>query len=265
MAEVMRPVVAAAGVSLILETALDPPPDAWSFVVILLAYPVGVSLALLIGLWLGTRTWPRRGRRLARTLLRRAATSRRKPILYLTQRPDFEAQLPRRVLEVVGFAAGVSVILPAALQLLGAPVAAIQAAAGLSTLLALWGAFILVPYWTLARLGIRRVDPVRWLVTPFGVGYAERLKLSNGALLLVAAGVTLNLAFRAGASGDEALMSALVTLTRLVASILVVSAAAVAFYARHEKEVARELEAEALLVGIVDARGLSDGDLLPRV
>ncbi|HEX2021228.1 MAG TPA: hypothetical protein VHH36_00830 [Candidatus Thermoplasmatota archaeon] len=257
----LAPVLGAAALALGIEIALQPPRNGLELVSRLVGYPVVVGLFVLIGRWLGLRTWPRRGRRMARRLMARAARDPKRPIVFLTDRPDGDLSIPRRVLEVVGFAAGSSIIVAAVLSLFG--VATIFA----STLLlpALWGSFLLVPYWSFARLGIRQVDPVRWLVQPMSRRYADRLRLSNGALLLIAVGVLFNFAFRAGASGDQALVQAIVDTLRISTSALVVAASAVAYYARDERALLKAMEEDALRAGIRDGRGMSDGDFLPRV
>lgn len=263
--EVMRPVIAAALLVFILDLVLDPPQRVRDVVGLAIIYPVGVGFALLVGYWLGRYEWPRRGRRMAMTLLKRDAESKHRPLLFLTDRPDFDPTLVRRILEVVGFATGVSILVPAVLQILEAPPALVQLVGGLITLLALWGSFLLVPYWIYGRLGIRRVDPVRWTVEPLSLGYADRLRLSNGALLLIAGLAAFNLAYRAGASRDEALVDGVLTVVQLVASILVAATAAVVYYARGEKQLVRDMEEQALLLGIKDGRGMSDGEFLPRI
>lgn len=260
----MRPVLAAALLSLALRLVLTPPRTRLELGRIGASYTAGLVLALLIGRWLGKSAWPARGRALALRLMARAVAAKAKPVLYLTDRPDFEPRSWKRILEVVGFAGGVTILVPATIQLLGAPVHIAGPLGGLLLILALWGSFLLVPYWAFARLGIRRVDPVRWMVQPVSRAYAGRLRLSNGALLVIAAGVTINLAFRAGASGDEALVHGVVAVAELAASILVVSAAAVAYYARAEKELVRGLEEDILKLGILDGRAMTDGEFLPR-
>lgn len=263
--EVMRTVISAALVSFLLEIVVLRPTNARQILALLFAYPLAVGFALLVGMYLGRRVWPRRGRRLARRVLKRTIAGRRRPILYLTDRPDFIPSIPRRIFEVVGFAAGVSIIVPATLQMFGVGGGLVPLTGGILTLLALWGSFVLVPYWVFARLGIREIDPVRWLVQPMSRKYADRMRLSNGALLILAVGAAVNLAFRAGASGDAALVSGFLTVTRLSASILVVAAAGVAYFSRVEKQIVRSLEEEALQLGILDGRGMSDGDFLPKV
>lgn len=263
--ELARPIGGAALVAFALDLLLQPPRDLLALAGLLLAYPAGVGFALLIGYWLGRYAWPRRGRHLAHVMLRRAAEGRKRPVLILTGRPDFDVTLARRVLEVIGFAAGVSIIVPAVLQLADAPPGVVQVVGASITVFALWASFVLVPYWLFARLGIRKVDPVRWMVQPLSLAYAERLRLSNGALLLIAAGAAANLALRAGASGDEALLEGVITVTRLVASILVVATAGIVMFLRVEKELARELEEEAFRVGVRDGRGMTDGEFLPAL
>lgn len=263
--EVVGPVVLAAAVALLLDLVILRPASWPEVVAHLLGYPLGAVIVFFIGKWLGRRTWPRRGRALARRFLRRTLDDRKGGILFVSDRPDRPLSLPLRVLEVVGFVAGVTILVPAILQLLGMNAALGAGLSGLLFLGAVWGSWVLVPYWLFSRLGVRRVDPVRWIVEPLSRRYGERLRLSNGALLILAAGATVNLAFRAGASGDEALLAALSTVLRVVASSLVIAASAVAYYTLQEKQLLRDFEAEALAMGLKDGRGMSDGDFLPRL
>lgn len=221
-----------------------------------------------IGRWIGKHTWPKRGQAFARSLLRRRI-KRRHEFLFLSDRPDRSLPTLRRVWEVVGFAAGVSIILSTLLSLIGlTPTSLFVSAIVLPLVLPMVitaFAFVLVPYWLFTRLGYRIVDPVRWLVLPLSRGYADRLKLSNGALVLLATGAVFNLAFRAGQSNAAAIATALTLVLRVVAVVVVVAATAVAYYQREERRVAHELELESITMGIRDGRGMSDGDFLPRL
>lgn len=262
---VFGPVAAATALAFLIEVLIDPPRDLLNLVGRLVGLPIVALFAFLFGRWLGTRTWPKRGRRVARYMLKRAATDRAAHVLFISDRPDVKPRLAQRTFEIVGFSAGTAVIVTTILALAGFQAAGVAAFASTFTLVTLWLSFVLVPYWMFARMGLRQVDAVRWLVLPLSRRYADRLRLSNGALLLIAFGATINLAFRAGASGDEALISGLVTVARLVASILIAAATGAAYYARQEHALARELEAEALELGIRDGRGMTDGDFLPRL
>jgi hypothetical protein len=262
---VVGPVLLAVLADFALDLLLQPAGSFLELVARAVSFAIGASFAFLIGRWLGTRTWPRRGRKLTRRVLARMLRAKNNPLLVLTDRPDRAPKRWRRVLEVVGFAAGVSVILVAVLPVLGVPPALVRGFAGLFVLLALWGSFTLVPYWTAIRMGLRVVDPVLWTVTPVSRRYADRLRLSNGALVLIALGVFVNLAIRAGASQEGALVAGVSTVTTTVASILVIAATAVAYYSTREHAVVREMEAEAIAMGVRDGRGLSDGDVLPRL
>ncbi|HUR69583.1 MAG TPA: hypothetical protein VM370_10085 [Candidatus Thermoplasmatota archaeon] len=243
-------------------------PNVGEFVGLLSGYLVLYVLFFAFGRWLGKHTWPRRGHRLARRMLRRRLR-RRNEFVFVSDRPDRTFSLLTRVWEVVGFAAGVSVLFSALLSLIGLSERSLSIGNKVLPLLvpavACWATFVLVPYWLFARLGFRIVDPVRWLVLPLSRRYADRLKLSNGVLLLLAAGAVFNLAFRAGASSGEAVATALILVLRVVASVVVIAATAVAYYVREERRVARDVEDEALTMGIRDGRGMSDGDFLPRL
>jgi hypothetical protein len=219
----------------------------------------------VVGVYLGRRVWPRHGKRLARYLLARTVTQKAPPLVFLTDRPDFEFSLARRLLEVVGFAAGSVVIVIAILVFTGGGTLAQLVSSGLGILVALWGCFVLVPYWVFGHMGLRRVDGVRWLVVPMSRRYAERLRLTNGALLLLAFGLIFNLSFRAGASGDAAVIDGITTVGHTVASVLVAAATALAFYVHDEHKLIRELEGEAIEMGILDGRGMTDGEFLPRL
>ncbi len=251
--------------SILLDVLVNPPAEFREFVNRVLGSVTRIAFALAVGAYLGARSWPKMGRKLGVILLRRAVKARVQPMLVLTDRPDFHPFTWRRILEVVGFAAGTTSIVTTILAITGSQGVRISLISNLFVLLALWGSFVLVPYWTFAGMGVRRVDPVRWIVEPLSRRYAQRMRLSNGALLLVALGLIVNLAFRAGASGEEAFVDGLRVLGHLVAAILVVAATAVAYYKRAERGVLLDLEAEALALGIRDGRSLSDGDFLPRV
>lgn len=230
----------------------------------LLAYPIAVAFFWAVGWWLGTRTWPRRGARLLRRALRRRIRDTR-ALLFLSDRPDRRLPLWRRVWEVVGFSAGLTLLVTSTLLLLDAPAGLILLLAGLLPGLTLWASFLLVPYWLFSRLGVRVVDAVRWLVLPLSRRYADRLKLSNGALVVLGLGATVNATLRAGASGGEAVAGSLVTALRIVGSVLIVAAAAVAYYMKDERALVHTLEREAVEMGLRDGRGMSDGDFLPRL
>lgn len=258
-------VIGSAVVVSVLLDALINPPDSWvKFAGRLAGSGVRILIAVLVGMYLGKYAWPRRGRALGFRILKRTINGKVKPLLLMTDRPDFRPSMPRRIFEVVGFVAGTTIILTAALALAGVTNLGVSVPSQLYTLLALYAAFLLVPYWTFSRMGLRRVDPVRWTVEPLSRRYASRLRLSNGALLLIALGVSINLALRAGATGDAALIASLQLLGHLVAAILVTAASAVAYYSRAEKEVFLALEDEAVKLGIHDGRDMSDGDFLPR-
>lgn len=226
---------------------------------------LGALVAVALGWYLGAYSWPHQGRRMSAYLLRRALrSSARRPKVFLTDRADFTPSLARRVLEVVGFAAGSSVIVAVALTIVGASAELVAVLVqSLFTLVALWASFVLVPYWAFGRMGLRAVDRERWLVQPMGRRYADRLRLSNGALLLIAFGAVVNLAFRAGRAPDAAVLDGIVTVGRIIAAVLVTAASAVAFYLRREPALVADLEAEALRDGAIDGRGLTDEQFLP--
>lgn len=249
----------------LLNLAVAPPASVLDLVSRALAFGIVAGVQVLFGMWLGKRSWPKRGRRLARSLVKRMYRQERKPIVFLSDRPDFEPHLGRRVLEVLGFAAGASVILAAILPFLGLATWDVFALAGTLSLFTLWAGFVLVPYWLFARMGLRQVDPVRWLVQPMSRRYADRLRLSNGALLLVALGAAVNLAFRAGASGEDALVGAILGILPLLVLILLAAASAAVFYMQQERALVKEFEEEVLAYGVRDGRGLTDGDFLPRL
>lgn len=247
------------------DLALQPPDHALEVVARAVGFAIVAPLYVLFGAWLGRRSWPRRGRRLARHVVKRAMRQEARPLVFLTDRPDLQPHLGRRVLEVLGFAAGASVAVAATLPLFGFPAEGVFPLASLLSLVGVWASFILVPYWVFARMGLRKVDPVRWLVEPMSQSYANRLRLSNGALLIVAFGAFVNLAFRAGATGEAALVGGVQALVRLVASIFLIAATATVFYVDRERALTKEFEVEVLAYGIRDGRGMNDGDFLPRL
>lgn len=235
---------------------------------LLSVYAVLFVIFFAVGRWIGKRSWPKRGQALARAMLKRRLR-RKRDFVFVSDRPDRTFTTLRRVWEVVGFSAGVSVLVSTLLGLLNlTPSSLIFAAVVLPLLLPMvvtWFAFVLIPYWIFARLGFRVVDPVRWLVLPLSSRYADRLKLSNGALVLLALGAVFNLTWRAGVSGPEAVAQALTLVLRVVAVVLVIAATAVAYYLHEERRISHELELESIGFGIRDGRGMSDGDFLPRL
>lgn len=255
-------VLAGAAIAFALDLVVQPPTSAASVIGRLVGYPVTVGISFLFGRWLGTRTWPRRGRRLAKRLLARHIRKER-GMLFLSHRADVELPLARRIWEVVGFAAGASVLLASIVvlfRLLGGSLAAL---AGFFILVFAWASFVLVPYWLFSRMGMRHVDAVRWLILPLSRRYADRMRLSNGALILLGLGAMINATLRTGASVEEAVVSGVLYIVRMVALILVIAATAVAYYMRSERGLVRELEAEAIALGVRDGRGMSDGQFLP--
>lgn len=260
---VRAPLLAAVVLTFLLDVALAPPNSALGLVARGFGFAIAAGVQVVLGMWLGKRTWPRRGHRLARGVVKRML--RGEPMVMLTDRPDRTPNLARRMLEVLGFAAGASVLAAATLPLLGLGGGNVFALAGTLTLFTLWGTFILVPYWLFSRMGLRRVDPVLRVVEPLSRRYADRLRLSNGALLLVALGASVNLAFRAGLSGEEALIDGTRSLVGLITSIFLVATAATTFYAHQEKALVRTFEEEALRLGVRDGRGMSDGEFMPRL
>lgn len=249
----------------VLQSIVDTEQRNVAFGLRLLAFAVVAAFWVLVGWYLGRRAWRKRGHGLARYLLRRTLTRKAPPLVFLTDRPDFQFSLARRLWEVVGLAAGTVVILVAVLSLAGSGFLALLAGSVVGLLLALWACFVLVPYWVFGHMGLRRVDAVRWLVQPMSRRYAERLRLSNGVLLLIAFGATIQLAFRAGASPTQAVLDGITIVGHTVASVLIAAAAALAFYVHDEHALVRQLEREALEMGVKDGRGMTDGEFLPRV
>ena|SRR5438067_1073439 len=264
---VWGPVLAAVAADFVLQTVLNPgAADRGAALAVRVAsFLIGAAVAVLIGWYLGTRAWPRRGRQLANVLLRRAMRAKTRPIVLLTDRPDFPLSVTRRLVEVVGFAAGSTIIAVAALTIAGFSTTGLDYGTPVFLLLALWSSFILVPYWVFGHMGLRQVDPVRWLVQPMSRRYADRLRLSNGALLLLALGMVFNLALRARESADIALVNGILVIAHVVASVLVTATTALVFYLRGEHALVREVEEEAVRDGIRDGRGMSDGDFLPKL
>jgi len=229
-------------------------------------------IAYLYGRYLGTRTWPRRGRRIARMVLRYNTRKANHPTIFLSDRPDVTVSIGRRIVEVVGFSAGASIIFTVALTFIPSEPGTAELTAGLRllstglfTFVALWASFLIVPYWVFGRMGLRQIDPVRWLIQPMARRYADRLRVSNGALILVAFVAIFNLAYRSGANSNQAIAESLVTLVQVVMSVLIAAVTAVAYYVRGERGLVLEVEEEALRMGIVDGRGMSDGEFLPRL
>lgn len=259
--DILRTVGAAALLAFLVEVAIRRP-TLGAILASAAGYAILLVLYFFFGRWLGRKTWPRRGHKLAKRLLARRI-KKNKSMMFLSDRPDRAHTTPQRVWEVVGFSAGVTVLVVTILILVQSPLVGVAGA--VLPAVTLWGSFILVPYWLFSRLGVRIVDAVRWLILPLSNRYADRWKLSNGTFVLLALGATVNTAIREGADGAGAVVSALVAVLRVVASVLVIAATAVAYYQREERRVAHELENEAIIMGIRDGRGMSDGDFLPRL
>jgi hypothetical protein len=230
----------------------------------LVEFLVGVLVALLLGMLMGRVVWPSFGRRLSAYLLRSSMSGARKPRVFLTDHADFDISVARRVFEVVGLVAGATVILEVSLTFLGVRSGTVNALSGTFTFLAFVAAFLLVPYWVFGRMGLRQVDKSRWLVQPLGRRYAQRLRLSNGALLLVAFGAIVNITIRAGAGTNVAILDGVILVGHSIAVVLVTAAAAVSYYLREEHDLMVQLEAEAMRDGVLDARGMTDEEFLPR-
>lgn len=242
------------------------------FVVRILGFAIVAFVAYLYGRWLGTRTWPKRGRSIARMVLRYNTRKANHPTIFLSDRPDVTVSIARRIVEVVGFAGGAAIIFTVAITLIPPAPGAVEVAnalkrvgTGIFTFVALWASFVLVPYWVFGRMGLRQIDPVRWLIVPMAHRYAGRMRLSNGALILVAFVAIFNLAYRSGADQSQAIAESVLTLVQVVMSVLIAAVTAVAYYVRGERGLVLEVEEEALRMGIVDGRGMSDGDFLPRL
>lgn len=265
---VWGPVLLAVAADFVLQTLLDPsgPSEHGARLVRrVVGFLVVALLAVGFGWFLGTQSWRKRGQELANHLLRRTMRAKTRPLVFLTDRADFRLSMARRLLEVVGFAAGSTVIAVAALSVAGLPNRFVDIVTPVLVIVALWSSFILVPYWVFGHMGLRQVDAAKWLVQPMSRRYADRLRLSNGALLLIALGMTFNLAFRAQASADVALINGVLDIAHVVATVLVSATTALAFYLRDENALIVEVEEEAARDGIRDGRGLTDDEFLPKV
>lgn len=260
---IIRPVAAAVAIAFTLDVVLTRP-SLGGVAAAVFAYLISATFFFFLGRWFGKHTWPKRGRKMARAMLRRRV-ARGKEFLFLSDRPDARRSTPQRMWEGFAFAAGGSLLFTTILSALGLPPLSLFTAGFLVPVTMVAVSFVLVPYWLFSRLGIRIVEPVRWLILPLSRQYADRLKLSNGFLILLATGASLNLAFRSGAKDFQALSGVLSYILRIAGVVLVISATAVAYYNREERRVAHELEQEAIQMGIRDGRGMTDGDFLPRL
>lgn len=263
---VLQTVAAAAGIAFLLDlglTRLQRPVTAAEVLGRLVVYPITVLFYLGIGWWLGRRSWPKRGTALTRRIIRRRIES--KKLIFICDRPDARRNLPRRIWEVVGYSSGLVLFGLAIIRFFELNVFANTFILFLLVVGTLWGAFAIIPYWQLSRLGLRTIDPVRWTIIPIGRRYAERARLSNGFLVVIGAGAVFNILIRSGASGVDAIAESLTLVLQTVISILVIAAAAVAFYHRSEFALSHKLELEAIEMGVRDGRGMSDGDFLPRL
>jgi hypothetical protein len=264
---VALPILVAAATDFVFEFALAPA-SGNGFVARMIAFAIVALIAYGYGRFLGKRTWPRRGRSIARMVLRHNTRKANHPTIFLSDRPDVTVSIGRRIVEVVGFSAGAAIIFTVSLSFIPSAPGLTQlklVSTGVFTFVALWASFVIVPYWVFGRMGLRQIDPVRWLIQPMARRYADRLRLSNGALILVAFVAIFNLAYRSGADQSEAIRESVLTLVRVVMGVLIAAVTAVAYYVRGERGLVLEVEEEALRMGIVDGRGMSDGDFLPRL
>lgn len=263
---VLQTVAAAAGIAFALDLLLlrlQRPVGAGEIIARLVVYPITVLFYLAIGWWLGRRAWPKRGTALTRSLIRRRIAS--KKLIFICDRPDARRNLLRRIWEVVGFSAGLVLFGLAIIRFFELNALVSGPLLFILIIGTLWGAFAIIPYWQLSRLGLRTIDPVRWTIIPIGRRYAERARLSNGFFVVIGAGAVFNILIRSGASGLDAVAESLTLVLQTVVSILVIATAAVAFYHRTEFALSHKLELEAIEMGVRDGRGMSDGDFLPRL
>ena len=91
---VWGPVLGAIAADFVLQTILSPRVP---IAVRSVSFIFAVLLAVALGRFLGARAWQRRGRQLANYLLRRAMRGKHRPLVFLTDRPDFKLSMTKRL------------------------------------------------------------------------------------------------------------------------------------------------------------------------
>lgn len=217
-------------------------------------------IAYFLGWYLGASVWPRHGGTVARKLLESYAKNPERGELVMTGRPEFHRTAARRIWEASALMASLSVLyvlvtryfvaLPGTLA---GSVLALVAIAYLS--------IFLVPHWSFARLGLRRVDRARFIVQPLTRDYSDRLKLSNGALVVLVLGAGGFILRQKGATDAEAMTQMVALALITIPFILLLAASAVAHYQRRERVVLDSLARDAVRLGYRDARGENEADI----
>lgn len=223
-----------------------------------------VALSLVVGRWIGRRLWPRHGLALTRRLLRGYAKTHERGDLLLTGRSEFVQSMRRRIFEATALIAGLNLLLVFAVAPF-LPVTGRVATGILPLVLTIYLTVALVPHWTFARLGLRRVDHARFMVSPLTREYSDRLRISNGAVVLLALGIGGFVLRQQGATDVQAGQQIVSSGLTIVLLSVILVATAVAFYQREETGVVEAAAREAIAMGFRDGRGESEGELAAKL
>jgi hypothetical protein len=225
--------------------------EEWIYVV-----PAALALAVIAGRLLGERVWPNAGVFFAAIVLRLYARygRGRNARLLVTPFADFVPSRLRQTWESTAFASGLALMLGASLLfvLKGRSSALLWLSLGLLAVASSF-TFLLVPHWAFGRLGLRISEPGRFVVRSVAESYDRFVRVSNGAILLVAVfyGASI-LADRA--TRMEWYFTLLSTLAAILGLGVVVTGTAAAYFKRHEERVVKRIAAEARKVGFMPVR-----------
>lgn len=225
--------------------------EKWVYVI-----PAAFALAVVAGRVLGERVWPSLGVLSARIAIRiyarfgRARGAR----LLLTPFADFVPSRLRQTWESTAFASGLALMLGASLLYLvsGRASTLLWLSLGLLAVSCTF-TFLLVPHWAFARLGLRISEPSRFVVRSVADAYDRFMRVSNGAILLVA--IFYGAAILADrATRIEWYFTLLTTLAGILGLGVVVTGTAAAYFKRHEEGVVKRIAAEARRNGFMPVR-----------
>lgn len=204
--------------------------------------------------------WAKQGVALQRWLLAFGARRYGAQNLVITGRPERDLRSWQRVLETTALVAGV-VALAATLTRVFLPLAATAGLTVLLVLLAYWLTFLVTPIWSFTRLGFRRLDREKFIVTPLARIYGRRTRLADGAFFLIALGVSAALLRHLGQTDVGAYREVVLLALNLGGLAVLVLAHAL----RHDADAAPQadevLVAHARKLGFVDARDADDDGL----
>lgn len=221
-------------------------------------------VAFLVGRALGKSFWPVAGARLSRRLLATYAKRPEHGDLVMTGRPEFRATRAKRVFETSALVAAILVLyVEVARTFVPLSGTALFFVPALVATLLLTVA--LVPHWAFAALGFRRLDRARFIVKPLTRDYSDRLRLSNGALVVLVIAISGVVLRQAGATDVQVFIEILQLILSIIPATVVLAASAVAFYARREPRVLEQMARDAISVGFYDARGENETEILAHL